>query len=97
MDRTYRRLAQSLYWKGMMKTIQELVARCQVCQRNKYQASSPAGLLQPLPVPYQVWEDISMDFIIGFPKSKGVDSILVVVDRLSKYGAFPGTKTSLLS
>ena len=86
--RTYRRLAQSLHWKGMLKTITYLVAACHICQRSKYLTSSLAGLLQPLPIPNVVWEDISLDFIVGLPNSKGHDAILVMVDRLSKYGHF---------
>lgn len=86
--RTYCRLAQSLFWIGMKGTVTVFVAACHICQCSKYQASSPAGLLQPLPIPNAIWEDISMDFIVGLPKSKGFDAILVVVDRLSKYGHF---------
>lgn len=72
----------------MKKDIQEQVAKCEVCQRNKYEAISPAGLLQPLPIPQQVWEDISMDFIIGMPKTQKCNTIMVVVDRLTKFAHF---------
>ncbi|KAK2417448.1 hypothetical protein QL285_039746 [Trifolium repens] len=86
--RTYRRLAANVYWIGMKNTIQDFVRSCDTCQRQKYLASSPGGLLQPLPIPNRIWEDISMDFITGLPKSKGFEAILVVVDRLSKYAHF---------
>lgn len=86
--RTYRRLAAQIYWIGMTKSIKAYVQACDTCQRYKHSTLAPAGLLQPLPIPSQIWDDISLDFITGLPKSKGYDMILVVVDHLSKYCHF---------
>lgn len=46
------------------------------------------GLLQPLAVPTQAWQIVCMDFIDGLPKSHRFDSIMVVVDKFTKYANF---------
>lgn len=72
----------------MTRDIQACVRDGSVCQRNKQDQAAYPGLLQPLPIPGRIWEDISMDFVEGLPKSNGKQVIMVVVDRLSKYGHF---------
>lgn len=86
--RTYKQLAAVLFWEGMKRDIQHLVAECEVCQRVKYDALKPASLLQPLPIPKQVCDDVAMDFIGGLPRALRRDTILVVVDCLTKYVHF---------
>ena len=60
--------------------------QCGVCQKAKHTNTHPAGKLQPLPIPAGAWQDLSMDFIEGLPKSDGFS--VIVVDRLTKYAHF---------
>ncbi|CAI7881856.1 unnamed protein product, partial [Closterium sp. NIES-54] len=64
-------------------------------QRLKSSTQKKTGLLQPLPVPEQPWQVVSLDFIIGLPStSRGHDSILVVIDKFSKMGHFIPTNAT---
>jgi len=54
------------------------------CQRNKNHTEQPAGKLMPNSIPKKPWAHISADFITKLPLAQGYDSILVVVDRLTK-------------
>lgn len=63
----------------------------------KYSMLRPTDLLQPLPIPTLVFEDISMDFITWLPSSKGKIVIMVVFYCLSKYGHFSALPSSFSS
>ncbi|GJR92882.1 retrotransposable element Tf2 [Tanacetum coccineum] len=72
----------------MKKPVKQVVSQCDICHRNKTELAAYPALLEPLPIPQKVWEDISIDFIDGLPMSSGKTMILVVVDKLSKYAHF---------
>ncbi|KAL0546148.1 hypothetical protein IC582_016054 [Cucumis melo] len=81
-------MSGELYRKRMKADIKSYVEQCEVCQRNKYKATKPARVLQPLPIPERNLEDWTMDFIEGLSKAGGMNVIIVVVDRLRKYAYF---------
>ena len=76
----------------MQQDIKEFVQSCLICQQAKHDTALPSGLLEPLPIPEQIWEDVAMDFITGLPSSNGHTVIMVVIDRLSKYAYLASLK-----
>ncbi|KAL8115725.1 hypothetical protein AgCh_022282 [Apium graveolens] len=68
--KTYLRIAAEWFWVGIWKDVATFVQQCEVCQRQKVSQQALAGLLQPLPIPARIWEDISLDFIEGLPNSQ---------------------------
>jgi hypothetical protein len=79
---------KDFFLDGLKYDIQMFVVECLVFQKNKVETIKTHGLLRPLAIPSQRWEEVSMDFIIGLPKSEGKSVIMVVVDRLTKYAHF---------
>lgn len=68
--------------------MENFVKQCVVCQQAKHENCKLPGLLCPLPIPDGAWQDLTMDFVEGLPKSDGYNAILVVVDRFTKYAHF---------
>jgi hypothetical protein len=95
MKKTEDILADHFFWPKMRRDVERFVARCRTCQIAKLRLN-PHGLYVPLPVPNAPWEDISMDFVLGLPRTKkGRDNVFVVVDRFSKMAHFiPCHKTN---
>ncbi|KAJ3690866.1 hypothetical protein LUZ61_020030 [Rhynchospora tenuis] len=69
VEKTLHRLRSNFILPSIKKAVRDFVAACPTCQNNKSVHLHPAGLLQPLPIPARIWADISMDFIVGFPKN----------------------------
>jgi hypothetical protein len=88
IQKTIHRFRSSFYNPHALQRVKEFIKGCSVCQRNKTEHLHPGGVLQPLSLPSEVWSDISMDFIEGFPKVGGKSVILTVVDRFSKFAHF---------
>ncbi|WVZ50768.1 hypothetical protein U9M48_001993 [Paspalum notatum var. saurae] len=85
----YQDLKKLFWWRRMKRDIAEFVAKCDTCNRIKVEKQRPAGLMKPLEIPMCKWEKITMDFIVGLPRTpKGNDSIWVIVDRLTKTAHF---------
>lgn len=91
-ERTYNRLVQSYYWPRMARHTKEFVRTCDICQKIKHRRHAPLGLVRAIPIPGKPFDVVSMDFIMDLPVSNEFTAILVIVDKLTKYGIFIPTK-----
>jgi hypothetical protein len=66
-------------------------------RQNRTLNKKKEGLLQPLPIPEGPWENVSMDFMVSLPPSRGFDAIMVVVDHFSKMAHFIPTKDEAMA
>jgi hypothetical protein len=91
--KTLQLVSRNYYWPGMKRIITTYINGCHTCRLNKSTKHKKYGLLQPLPIPKQRWQDLSMDFITDLPLSQAFDALYIVKDRLTKQAHFiPCTK-----
>ena len=88
MRKTIELVQWFYYWPKLVKHVNKYVEKCMVCIKVKGEMSN-VGLYQPLPIPNIPWDYVSMDFIVGFPRTnQGYYNIYVVVDQFIIMGHF---------
>jgi hypothetical protein len=94
VEKTIAMVLGYFYWPKLARDIEHVIRKCRVCQLAK-SSTNPHGLYMPLPTPQAPWEDVSLDFITGLPRTqRNKDSIMVVVDRFSKMAHFVACHTT---
>ena len=66
-NKIYQDLKQYYWWRGMKRDVTKYVSKCLTCQQVKAEHQVPTGLLNPFPIPQWKWDNITMDFVSGFP------------------------------
>jgi len=90
-------VTRNFWWPGVMKEVKQYVKGYNSCQRNKNHMEQLASKLMPNSIPKKPWMHISADFIIKLPLVQGYNSILVVVDQLTKIICFIPTTEKMLA
>ena len=94
-QKTITVLRKNYFWLNMKNELEEYIVRCFEFQQVRNEHQHPFDLLQSLQISSWKWEIISVDFITGFPRNYNRnDSIMVVVDKLSKAAHFILVKTT---
>jgi hypothetical protein len=98
-DKTLELIQRRFHWRRIDEEVQDYILGCGVCNHVTLKRHKPYGKLQSLPRPDRPFSEISMDFITGLPSvydgQRFVDSILVIVDRYTKFAIFLPVQSSI--
>jgi hypothetical protein len=66
-DKTLDLVSRYYWWPGVSHTVGEFISGCLPCDKSKVKRNLPQGLLKPINVPFEPWQDISVDYITPLP------------------------------
>ena len=100
IDKTRELVGRKYYWPSLRGDVESYVQGCNICLASKAVRHKPYGDMQSLPIPTYQWKDLSIDFVTGLPlsadwKGDSYDSILVIVDRLTKMVYYEPVKVTI--
>ena len=93
--KTLELVSQNYWWSQMSRYIGRYVSTCDMCLQTKSFRCPPTGELHPLPILPAPWDTISVDFIVKLPESVGHNSIMVIVNSVTKHAHFVSTVTTI--
>ncbi|KAK3516017.1 hypothetical protein QTP70_001703 [Hemibagrus guttatus] len=82
--RSAQLVSRRFWWPSLGSDVEDFVRQCATCAQARTSRQHPEGLLEPLPVPWRPWSQVSVDFLTDLPDSGGSTAIMVVVDHFSK-------------
>ena len=83
-DKCHLAIARSFFWPMMRSDVRRFVRSCDICQKVKPNLRPEVVAPQPLPIPAERWEVVSMDWITGLPVTQaGFNAVLTVTDNLT--------------
>ncbi|SJL07041.1 uncharacterized protein ARMOST_10384 [Armillaria ostoyae] len=85
------------WWPKLKRDVEAYVQGCETCARTKASTQARRAPLHPNEIPSEPWTHISVDMITGLVPCKGLDAMLVIVDRFSKAIILITCKTTLSS
>ena len=96
-NKTLELVCRKYSWPSLHADVQQFCKSCVTCMWSKPQCHKPYGSLKQLPIPKRPWNSISMDFIEKFPSSSRFDTILVIVNWLTKQAIFIPAHDTIMS
>nr|GEY11103.1 putative reverse transcriptase domain-containing protein [Tanacetum cinerariifolium] len=88
-EKMYQDVKKLYWWPNMKADIATYVSKCLTCAKVKVEHQRPLGMLVQPAIPVWKWDNITMDFVAKLSKSsQGLDTIWVIVDRLTKSAHF---------
>ena len=96
-NKTLELVCHRYSWPSLCADIQQFCKSYITCMQSKPQCHKPYGSLKQLPIPEWLWNSISIDFIEKLPSSSRFDTILVIVDQLTKQAIFIPAHNTIIS
>ncbi|KAI4313528.1 hypothetical protein L6164_026501 [Bauhinia variegata] len=85
LDITMALIKENFYWPKLEREVNKHIQRCRICHLAKNKSQN-TGLYMPLLVPKAPWEDVSMDFILGLPRTQRHKDSIMIVQKINNNG-----------
>ena len=95
--KTLELVSRNYWWPQMSRYISQYVSTCNLCLQTKPWQHSPVSELQLLSILNEQWDTLSVDFVVELLESSRHNTVMTVMDSVSKRVHFVPTHTMVIA